>query len=276
MRLFKQVAIIGTGLIGGSLALAIKKKGLAGEIIGVSRHKRSILLARKKGAIDRGSQDLGIIKDADLVILCTPVGVIMELSPKIARIIKKDCLVTDVGSTKAAIVGRLEKIFKNYLGSHPLAGSEKRGIANAGAGVFKDSLCILTPTGRTPKQALRKLGLFWRALGAKTKVIDPLTHDKILSFTSHLAHVVAFSLIDTVPQSFTEFSSTGLRDTTRIAASDSELWSEIFLSNAGPLIKAIDAYLKNLGRFRYALKNKDKRALSSILARAKEKRIQLV
>ncbi|MBM3249491.1 MAG: prephenate dehydrogenase [Candidatus Omnitrophica bacterium] len=276
MKLFKQVAIVGTGLVGGSLALAIKKKRLAGEVVGVSRHRRSIWLAKKRGAIDRGSQELDIIKDADLVVLSMPVGAIMELSPKIARIIKKDCLVTDVGSTKAAIVARLEKCFKNYLGSHPLAGSEKRGIANAGAGLFKDSLCILTPTGKTPKRVLRKMELFWQALGAKTSVIDPAAHDKALSFTSHLPHVAAFSLIDTVPSGFAKLSSTGLRDTTRIAASDSELWSEIFLSNAGALIRAIDGYIKNLRRTRSALKSRDKRALTRILARAKEKRTRLL
>lgn len=274
MRLFNQVAIVGTGLIGGSLALAIKKKGLAKEVIGVSRHKKSILLAKKMGAIDRGAQDLGVIRDADLVILCTPVEVIMRLSPRIAGIINEDCIVTDVGSTKARIVGRLENVFKNYLGSHPLAGSEKRGVANAGASLFKDSFCILTPTRKTQKKVLRKLDLFWRSLGARTKIFDPLTHDKILSFISHLAHVAAFALIDTVPPEFLKFSSTGLKDTTRIAASDSELWSEIFLSNAN-LIKAIDVYLENLGRIRYALKNKDKRLLNRILKRAKEKRIQL-
>ena len=140
MKLFNKVAIVGVGLIGGSIALAIKKHRLAHEIIGVSRHTKSLLLAKKMGAIDRGSQDINIIKDADLVILATPVNTIINLAPKILKVIKRACIVSDVGSTKEQIVKILEKIFPNYIGSHPLAGSEKRGIINADPKIFKDSL----------------------------------------------------------------------------------------------------------------------------------------
>lgn len=272
MELFNKVAIIGTGLIGGSLALAIKKNRLAGKIVGVSRHKKSLLLAERRGAIDSGSQALEIIKDADLVIFATPVNVILSLAPKVAKFIKKDCLVTDVGSTKEKIVSSLEKRFPNFVGSHPLAGSEKRSIANAHPGLFKNSLCLLTPTKKTNKRAMEKINLLWKRIGAKTNSLSPEAHDKILAFVSHLPHIVAFSLIESVPGNFLKFGSTGLKDTTRIASSDSELWAEIFLSNQKNILQAVTKLEKNISRIKSVVKTKNKKQLSAILKKAKEKR----
>src|SRR3989338_7095736 len=156
MRLFNKVAIIGTGLIGGSMALAIKKKCLAHQIIGVSRHKNTLIWGKNSRVIDKGSQDLSIIADADLVVLATPVNTILKLAGIILKFIRKDSIVTDVGSTKKEIVSKLSKIFPNYVGSHPLAGSEKRGLVNASTDIFKNSLCILTPVKNTNPKALKK------------------------------------------------------------------------------------------------------------------------
>jgi len=275
MRLFNKVAIVGTGLIGGSLALAIKKKGIAREIIGVSRHKKTLLLAKRRGVIDKGSQNLNIIKDADLVILATPVSTIINSAPKILKLIKKGCLVTDVGSTKQAIVSKLGRIFPKYVGSHPLAGSEKRGIINAGPDIFRDSLCILTPTKNTDREALDKIKRLWLELGARVVFLTPHAHDNILSFTSHLPHLVAFSLIGTVPKKYLRFASSGLKDTTRVAASDSQLWVDIFLSSQKNIIKAIELFQENLSSIKSALKRKDKRLLAEILIEAKKKRDSL-
>ncbi len=272
MRLFNKVAIIGTGLIGGSLALAIKNKGLAGEIIGVSRHKKTLLLAKRIGAIDKGARDLKVIQDADLVILATPVSTIIKLAVKISKIIKKECLVTDVGSTKQAIVSKLERIFPCYVGSHPLAGSEKRGVLNADARLFKDSLCILTATKNTHKVAQEKIKRLWNNLGAKVIFVAPDAHDKILSFVSHLPHLVAFSLIGAVPGNYLKFASTGLKDTTRVAASDSEMWSDIFLSNQKNVLKSIGLFQNNLSLIKSAIQRKDKKLLNKVLENAKEKR----
>jgi prephenate dehydrogenase len=272
VKLFNRVAIIGTGLIGGSIALAIKKNRLANEVIGVSRHKKSLLLAKRKGAIDRGSQALGIIRDADLLILATPVNTIINLAPKIFNIVGRDCIVSDVGSTKKEIVLCLERFFPDYVGSHPLAGSEKRGIINAHSDLFKDSLCILTPTRNTNKKALNKLNLLWNRLGASTVLLSPQTHDKILSFVSHLPHIVAFSLIGIIPQKYLSFASSGLRDTTRIAASDSEIWQDIFLSNRENISKAIETFQENLFKIKSAIRKKDSRLLARILKEAKNKR----
>jgi len=276
MKLFHKVAIVGTGLIGGSLALAIKKQRLADEVIGVSRRKNTLLLAKKNRSIDKGSQDINIIKDADLVILATPVSIILKLAPKISKIIKRDCIVTDVGSTKQEIVSRLERIFLNYVGSHPLSGSEKRGILNAGPLIFKDSLCILTPTKNTDERSLSKIKQLWNLVGTKVVFLTPDAHDKILSFTSHLPHIVAFSLIGAVPRKYFKFSATGLKDTTRIAASDSQIWCDIFLSNQKNIVRAMESFQERLSKIKSAINKKDKKLLHLILKEAKVKRGSLI
>lgn len=276
MRLFDKVAIVGVGLIGGSIGLALKKRRLSNDVIGVSFHKHSIERAKKIKAIDRGSIDINIIKDADLVILSTPVAAILKLASLIAPIIGKDCIVTDVGSSKVEIVSKLEKIFPNYLGSHPLAGSEKRSIVNACAGLFQDSLCLLTPTKKTKPFVLRVVKNLWTELGAKVSFISPSVHDKILSFVSHLPHVSAFSLIDIVPRQYLKFAAGGLRDTTRIAASDSELWTDIFLTNSKNVIEAVDLYMRRLCEIKSVIKKRDRERLKEILRSAQKKRNSLI
>lgn len=272
MKLFNKVAIVGVGLIGGSVGLAIKKKRLAGEVIGISRHRETLSKALKVGAIDRGSQDLNIIKDVDSVILATPVSIVQSLAGKISKIIRADCMVSDVASTKKEIVSKLEKLFPNYIGSHPLAGSEKRGIINANALMFEGSLCILTPTKNTKYEVKFKIKRLWNKLGTKVVFLAPGTHDKILSFVSHLPHIVSFSLIESIPKKYLKFSSTSLKDTTRIAASDARLWLDIFLSNQKNTLKAIKFFQENLSKIKSAIQRKDKRLLVRILKEAKQKR----
>ena len=273
--MFKKVAIVGTGLIGGSLALSIKKKRIASEVVGVSRHKKSLAAAKRIGAIDNGSLNLRIIKDADLIILATPVNVILNLAAKISKIAGTDAIITDVGSTKQEIVAKLESIFPNFVGSHPLAGSEKRSISNADSEMFIGSVCILTPTRKTKRPVLKRIKGFWNLLGATTIDLSPENHDKILAFTSHLPHILAFSLIESVPHPYFKFASGGLKDTTRIAASDSQLWADIFLSNRKNILKGIVALEKNLANIKSALNNKDRKSLIKILKRAKGKREKL-
>jgi prephenate dehydrogenase len=271
MKSFKKVAIVGVGLIGGSLAQAIRKRKLAKEIVGVSRHRRTLLLAKQNKVIDSGSLKLSIIKNADLVILAVPVGTILHLAPRIARLISKDCVVTDVGSTKEEIVSQLQNLFPNYLGSHPLAGSEKRGILSANPDIFRDSLCILTPTQKTNPKVLKRITKFWEKLGVKVVFLSPAVHDKIISLVSHLPHLVAFSLMGIIPLEYLKFSASGLKDTTRIAASEPELWADIFLSNKNTL-KAIELFQANLSKIKKAIKDKDKKLILEVLKAAKNKR----
>lgn len=275
MRIFKKVAIIGVGLIGGSIALAIKKKGLSDEVVGVSRRRETIASAIKLGVIDKGSQDIGIVRGADLVIFATPVNIILKSAAQVAKIIDSDCIVTDVASTKEEVVRRLQKLFSGYVGAHPVAGSEKRGVANADAGIFKGALCIFAPTKRTSSKSMAKLKLLWGRLGAKVVSLAPDKHDKALSFSSHLPHAVAFTLINSVPSYALKFGASGLKDTTRIAASDSELWCDIFLSNRRNILKAIDIFRNNLDKIKSAIDRKDRAILSKILNSAKYKRTSM-
>jgi prephenate dehydrogenase len=270
--LFKIVAIIGVGLIGGSMALDMKRKGLAKKVVGVSRHRKSIELARKTGAIDSGAQRLDIIKGADLVILATPVNTILNSADAISKLISRDCIVSDVGSTKKEIVSKLDKVFPHYIGSHPLAGSEKRGIINALPGMFKNSLCIITPTKKTNSQAQKKIKRLWNQLGAEVVVLRPDIHDKILSLVSHLPHALAFSLINSIPSRYLKLGANSLKDATRIAVSDSQLWSDIFLSNRKNILHSIASFQKSLSRIKSAINKRDKKALIKILADAKNKR----
>ncbi|MDD4980543.1 MAG: prephenate dehydrogenase [Candidatus Omnitrophica bacterium] len=272
MKLFNKVAIVGVGLIGGSMALAIKRKGLAREVVGVSRHKSTLSLAKKNRVIDRGSQGLDIIKGADLVILATPVNTILRLAPDIFRLIPAGSIVTDVGSTKKEIAACLSKIFPNYVASHPLAGSEKRGVNNACAGIFKNSLCILTPTGKTNPKALKKIGRLWHELGARIVFLRPDIHDKALAFVSHLPHAIAFSLIGAIPGEYLKLGANSLKDTTRIALSDSCLWADIFLSNRKNMLEAIESFQGSLFRIKSAIQKKDRKMLIKILKEAKKKR----
>lgn len=275
MKLFNKVAIIGVGLIGGSMALAIKKKHLANKVIGISRHRNTLRLAKKISAIDMGSCDLKIVKDADLIILATPVNTILEIAKTLSKIIKPDSIVTDVGSTKGEIVSSLKKLFPHYVGSHPLAGSEKRGVLNANANIFKNSLCILTPVKSTHQPSLRKIRKLWNVLGARVVYIEPSLHDSILSFVSHLPHLIVFSLIGAVPKKYLKFAAAGFKDTTRIASSDAMLWRDIFLSNQKNILKAIEFFQDNLTRIKNAIQKKDKKSLIRILKQAKNKRDSL-
>ena len=275
MKLFNKVAIIGVGLIGGSLALAIKRRRLVNTVIGISRHRKTALLAKKRQAVDIASQDLSLVKDADLIILATPVHTILKIAKNISRLVKPNAIVSDVGSTKQEVVTQLSRLFPNYVGSHPLAGSEKRGVINADAGMFNDSLCILTPTGSTDKQLLIKISKLWNLLGARVVCLKPSLHDNVLSFVSHMPHLVAFSLVGSVPKKYLRFAASGFKDTTRIASSDAALWKDIFISNRKSLLKALGTFKHRLSEIESAIIKKDAKGLEGILKKAKKTRDSL-
>ena len=275
MKMFNKVVIIGTGLIGGSVGIALRKKHLAKEIIGFSRKKANASLAKKTGAIDTVGKSLDLVADADLIILATPVDSIIELASKISKNIKKDCVVIDVGSTKEMIVAKLSRLMPNFVGCHPLAGSEKKGIINIQTNIFEGCVCIVTPTYKTNRKILNKVMLFWKGLGAKVVVLSAKKHDQILASTSHLPHAIAFSLIGSVPQKFFNLSSGGLKDTTRIAASDAHLWSQIFFSNRRNLLTALAFFQAKVNALTLALKNNDKKLLTKILKISQNKRNKL-
>jgi len=275
MKLFNKAVIIGTGLIGGSLGLALKEKHLVSQIIGLSRHRKNAGLAREYGAIDSVGSSLEAVKDADLVVLATPIEAIIDIALKIAKKIKKDCVVIDVGSTKGAVVSKISPLIPNFLGCHPLAGSERRGAVNLQGGIFNHSICIVTPTAKTNKKVLNKVVLLWRKLGSRVVSLSPEKHDQVLAFTSHLPHAVAFSLIGCIPDDYLALSSGGLRDSTRISASDANLWSEVFLSNHSNLLFSLSVFQAKLAVLKQILKRKNKKLLVNILSAAGEKREKL-
>jgi len=276
MRQFKEIAIVGIGLIGGSLGLAVKKSGLCAKVVGVSRRRKTLLSARRNRAVDIASRDIKTIRNADLVILAAPVDAILDLAHKIAKVINKDrCIVMDVASTKEEVVFKLEKMFPNYLGAHPLAGSEKHGVNYAEPALFKHSLCVLTPTANTKPGTLFRIKRFWLAIGSRVVILSPKTHDRILAFVSHLPHAVAFSLMDSVPKAFLALASGGLKDTTRISASEAHIWRGIFLTNRKNTLDAIDAFSAKLAILRKAISKKDKNLLLKLLEEAGKKRESL-
>ncbi|MDP1853944.1 MAG: prephenate dehydrogenase/arogenate dehydrogenase family protein [Candidatus Omnitrophota bacterium] len=279
MKLFNRIGIVGLGLIGGSLGMAIRKNAVGSEIVGVTRKKRTLDAALKLGAIDCGSLDFKILSNCDLIILATPVKTIIELLGQIKPYIKRGAVISDVGSTKFEIVKAAQRTLPkgiDFIGSHPLAGSEKRGIDNATAELFNDSLCILTPAKVNIQANTRKLKLFWKKVGAKVKILEPKTHDRIIAATSHLPHLAAFGLIGSLPESYLGYAGSGLRDTTRIASSDPLLWTEIFLTNRQAILKSIKAFQKQICEFSILIRKKDGRRLFTRIRNIKSKRDKLV
>ncbi|MDD5115737.1 MAG: prephenate dehydrogenase [Candidatus Omnitrophica bacterium] len=272
MELFNKAVIIGTGLIGGSLGLDLKKRRLVREVVGLSRNRKNAGFAKKAGAIDSVGSSLEEVRDADLVVLAMPPEAIIATACKISGKIKKGCVVIDVGSSKEKIVSEAGRSIPFFVGCHPLSGSEKRGVGNLSSGIFNNSICIITPTAKTDKKVLRKVTLLWNKLGSKVVILSPERHDRILAFTSHLPHAVAFSLVRSIPDAFLGLCSGGFKDTTRISASDGNLWSEVFLSNRDKLLLCISAFQNNLSSLKLALQKKDKKTLVKILSSAKRKR----
>lgn len=279
MKRFDKVAIIGTGLIGGSIGLAIKKQKIANLVVGVSRTNKTLKNALRIKAIDQARRNINAaVKGADLVILCQPVEAIIDSLPKISRSLKAGAIVTDVGSCKEKIVKAAEKFLaKNvfFVGSHPLAGSEKKGNNFASGKLFEKSLCILTPTSKTNKKALNIIQKFWHKLGARTKILKPAAHDNIVAFISHLPHMLSFSLINTIPRAYLKLSSSGLKDTTRIASSDPAIWRDICLSNSARILSAIAKFENDLSKLKRQIKRKDAKGLKETFSQAQKIRNNL-
>ncbi len=248
---FGIVTIVGTGLIGGSIGLGLKKKGLTKRVLGVGHRKPSINKALKMKAVDEGTTDIEkSVSQADIVILATSVDLIPGLARKAIPLMKRSAILTDVGSTKGYIVSQISKDIKdkcgrnnlNFIGAHPLAGSEQRGIESARPDLFEDSVCILTPTNLSSKRCVEKIANMWKALGAKISILKPHVHDEIVAFTSHLPHLIASELTNVVDEKHWKFGANGLRDTTRIASGDPKLWLSICKQNRVKIIEALQCF----------------------------------
>ena len=273
---FKQITIIGVGLIGGSIGLAVKKKGLASRVIGVTAHKKSLKKARKRGAIDTGTLNVkNSVLGSDMVILATPVDKILNVLKKVRPCLEKGCIVIDVGSVKGMVVETAEKIVGRkayFIGTHPMAGSEQKGIGRANSSLFKNTPSVITKTGKTNARALRLVSGFWKAMGSKVYILSPCEHDKKISSISHLPHIVASALSLTARSSSMEFASTGFKDTTRIASGDPDLWMSILMANRGNVRRDVKDYMKRLQGLRDSIACGKKGRLKKMLSSAKKKR----
>src|SRR5262249_23047058 len=227
----QTLTIVGVGLIGGSVGLAAKKRGIAARVVGVGRRQDTLHHALSLGVIDDGVLDLtAAVRHTDMVIFCTPVDRIIEQVLAVASCCPAGTLLTDAGSTKAAIVHGVESRLPpgmTFVGSHPLAGSEKRGSEYADADLFQDRLTVVTQTPPTDQAALERVVSFWQALGSRVRVMSPEAHDRALAYTSHLPHLAASALAGILPPNVHELTATGFRDTTRIAAGDPASWTGI-------------------------------------------------
>jgi prephenate dehydrogenase len=274
---FDQVTIVGVGLIGGSVGLAAKARGVAGRVVGVGRDAGNLARAVERGAIDDFSTDpAAATRTADLVVICTPVDRIANAIVHAAPVCRAGTIFTDGGSTKGSIVeavsGKLTA-GRAYVPAHPLAGAEKNGVAHARADLFDGRLTILTPTAAVcDDRAVERVEGFWRALGSRTVRMSPESHDKALAITSHLPHAVAAAVARSTPVDLVSLTAGGFRDVTRIAAGDPELWTAIFQANKEAILSALATYSGHLNELRRLIESGDGAGLARFLAEAKRVR----
>lgn len=270
------LTIVGVGLIGGSIGLAVKRRAAAARVLGVGRSEDSLRRAQAAGAIDEGFLELPpAVSRSEVVVFCTPVDDIAGQVLAAAPHCRPGTLLTDAGSTKAAIVRGVEGRLPPgaaFVGSHPLAGSEKRGPENADADLFVGRLTVVTPTPRSDPKAVERTTAFWQALGSQVRRMSPEDHDQALAFTSHLPHLAAAALAGTLPRELFDLTATGFRDTTRVAAGDPSLWTGILLQNRAALLEAIGTLQDRLTRFKAALMSGNRAAVDDLLDQGKKVR----
>lgn len=278
---YRRIAIIGLGLIGGSLAAAVRKRGLAEEVVAADRREEELELGVRLGVIDRWDTPEKAVAGADLVVIAVPVKATGEVLKQIRPALEPGALLTDVGSTKQSFVGAVEAEFGSWpahvIPGHPIAGSEKSGVSAADPDLFVDHKVILTPPGSADPARLEQLSALWEACGATVLTMSVRHHDEVLAATSHLPHLIAFSLVDTLAgedqnMEIFRYAAGGFRDFTRIAASDPVMWHDIFLSNREAVLRVIDHFTEDLGGLRKAIEQQDSATLLRVFSRARAAR----
>jgi cyclohexadieny/prephenate dehydrogenase len=265
---FKRVALIGFGLIGGSIARAAREQGLAGEIVSTARSANTRARVRELGIVDRVLEtNADAAKDADLVILCIPVGACGAVAQEIASHLKPGAIVSDVGSVKGAVVRDMAPHLPagvHFVPAHPVAGTEHSGPDSGFAELFINRWCILTPPEGVDPNAVERLRAFWAALGAKVEIMTPDHHDLVLAITSHLPHLIAYTIVGTAEEfsavsrsEVLKFSAGGFRDFTRIAASDPTMWRDVFLHNKDAVLEMLAQFSEDLAKLTRAMRRGD-------------------
>jgi prephenate dehydrogenase len=279
---FKKVAIVGVGLMGGSFALSIRKLKFDCEITGIGRKKENLIRAKELRIIDKYSTvPKEGVKDADLILLSTPVGQFQKIVEEIREYIKKGAIVTDVGSVKAEVVKKLEDLMPegaSFVGAHPIAGRECSGVDAASSEIFNSTRCIITPSPNTDKKALKKIVKLWNAFGSKTILMSPKEHDSIFAAVSHLPHVIAYVLINTIMdlnKNILPHGGRGLRDMTRIALSPPEMWRDICSYNRGNILKSLDQFITSITHVKRLIEKSEWKNLEKEFQKAKGGRARL-
>lgn len=281
--LIGHLAIIGTGLIGGSLALALRRAGAVARVTGVGRSRSNLETALQRRIIDAFSLDpTAVVADADMVVLAVPVGACARVLAQIAGHLQPHCVLTDVGSTKMSVLRAVEEsgIEKSrFVPAHPIAGTEASGAAAAFAGLFEQHRCILTPVAETDPDALALVEQMWRLAGAQVVCMPAEAHDRIMASVSHLPHLAAFALVnavreagDSMDQDPFDFAAGGFRDFTRIASSSPEMWRDIALENREPLLAELERFRRTLASLGEAIERGDGEALLQAFAAARRAR----
>jgi prephenate dehydrogenase len=270
------VAIVGVGMIGGSIGKAIRARRLASRVLGIGRSAESLAAAKKNGCVTDTATDVATAADADLVVVTAGVGAIPALLDAVDAVIRPGTLLTDAGSTKASIVSGWERKRRSrrgrFVGSHPIAGSHRRGSAAADGDLFAGRVAVVTPAKATPRLDADAIGDFWASLGSTVYMMPPREHDRILASTSHAPHLVAAALAAATPPAARTFTAGGWRDTTRIAAGDPELWADILLDNAGEVGDSMKRFAAAAEKLLAAIERGDRRRLVELLTRAKDSR----
>jgi prephenate dehydrogenase len=275
-----RLAVVGVGLLGGSVAKAARARGIAREVIGIGRDLTRLEAALDDGALDRATTDLADgLREVDFVLLAAPVRAIEDLLERMWDVTPATALVTDVGSSKTAIVRTADALARRrplgFVGSHPMAGSEKSGYGVARVDLFQGALVVVTPTETSEPRAVKSVTTFWENLGARVTTLDPESHDRAVAAISHLPHLVACALVDAVVRDAPEalpIAARGFRDTTRIAAGDPRMWQEIFLANATPLAGVLGAFRQALDELQALIETGNPDAVEQALARIKAAR----
>ncbi len=280
--LFRKIALVGVGLLGGSLAMAIRERKLAQTVQGYVRRDASVVECEQAGLMDFATRDLlAAVRGADLVILCTPLSQMRELTEAMLPALKQGVLVSDVGSVKGSVVAELEPIVSragaHFIGAHPMAGGERTGVGAASARLFSDAVCILTPTNKSNPAAVQLLEEFWHLLSSRVLKLTPELHDELVARCSHLPHVVAAELANYVldavhPKEQPLLCANGFRDTTRIASGSPDMWRDIALANREQLGRALNVLIEDLKKLQHALESNDAAEIEKFLMTAKQRR----
>ncbi len=279
MKPFSTIAIVGVGLIGGAVGLGLLKRRMAKVVIGIGHRPSSLRAAKRIGAVTDTTVNLAKgVAEADLVVVCTPVDAIARHVREAAAACRPGALITDAGSTKAGIVAEVERAQNDsawgkdvrFVGSHPLAGNERRGPQPKTGDLFVDRVVIVTPTPRTTAADRKTVRRLWNGLGAKVVEMSPDEHDRVVAATSHMPHVVAAAIAASTPNEYVTLTAGGWLDATRIAAGDPALWRAILLGNRENVLGALDAFETRLTALRTALQQGDAAILEKLLTQAKQ------